>query len=305
MRRQIPSLTALRAFEAAARLSSFRAAAEELSITQSAVSHQIAGLEERLGTALFHRTARRVELTEAGALYYPFLRDAFDRISQGTDLVLRVATTDDLMVQVYVTVAARWLIPRLHHFQAVNPDILVRFNTSHFHWHFDPSTADLGMVCTDDTGDPSYHFTFLAAARLEVVCSPALVEQGLARPADLADHALLQLFNKEEDWDVWRAAAGLRHLKGRSHLNGRAVPKFDSYLLALAAAIDGQGVALAPHFLVAEDLKDGRLVRPFDISAKQPGGWYLVCRKERAEESRIQRFTAWMQEQIVQDPDFI
>src|SRR5262249_14927916 len=159
MRRQIPPLTALRAFEAAARLGSFRAAAEELNITQSAVSHQIAGLEERLGTSLFHRTARRVELTEAGGLYYPFLRDAFDRIGQGTELVLRAAKSDDLMVQVYVTVAVRWLVPRLHDFQAINPDILVRFNTSHFHWHFDPSTADIGMVCTGETSDAASHYT--------------------------------------------------------------------------------------------------------------------------------------------------
>jgi len=185
MRRQIPPLTALRAFEAAARLDSFRAAAEELNISQSAVSHQIAGLEERLGAALFRRTARRVELTEAGGLYYPFLCDAFDRISQGTELVLRAARSDDLMVQVYVT-----------------------------------------------------------------------------------------------------------------------APKFDSYLLALEAALDGQGVTLAPHFLVAEDLKSGRLVAPFDITAPQPDGWYLICMKERAQEPRIKRFTEWLQQQIEVDPNF-
>lgn len=301
MRRQIPPLTALRAFEAAARLGSFRAAAEELNITQSAVSHQIAGLEERLGAALFRRTARRVELTEAGGLYYPFLRDAFDRISQGTELVLRAAKSDDLMVQVYVTVAVRWLVPRLHDFQATNPDILVRFNTSHFHWHFDPSTADLGMVCTGETDDPAYHYTFLAEARLVAVCSPALAQAGigLRQPADLVNHAQLQLFNKAEDWQAWLQAAGVPNLRGRT------APKFDSYLLALEAALDGQGVALAPHFLVAEDLKSGRLVAPFNITCKQPGGWYLICMKERAQEPRIKRFTAWLQQQIKADPNFI
>jgi len=299
MRRQIPPLTALRAFEAAARLGSFRAAAEELNITQSAVSHQIAGLEERLGTSLFHRTARRVELTEAGGLYYPFLRDAFDRIGQGTELVLRAAKSDDLMVQVYVTVAVRWLVPRLHDFQAINPDILVRFNTSHFHWHFDPSTADIGMVCTGEINDPAYHYTFLAEARLVAACSPALIDtgKGLRQPADLAGHALLQLFNKEEDWRVWLQAAGVPNLRGR------AAPKFDSYLMALEAALDGQGLALAPHFLVADYLKSGRLVTPFDITARQPGGWYLICMKERAQEPRIKRFTTWLQQQIKADPN--
>jgi len=300
MRRQIPPLTALRAFEAAARLGSFRAASEELNITQSAVSHQIAGLEERLGAALFRRTARRVELTEAGALYYPFLRDAFDRISQGTELVLRAAKSDDLMVQVYVTVAVRWLVPRLHDFQATNPDIVVRFNTSHFHWHFDPSTDDLGMVCTSETDDPAFHYTFLAGARLVAVCSPALAQAGigLRQPADLVNHAQLQLFNKAEDWQAWLRAAGVPNLRGRT------APKFDSYLLALEAALDGQGVALAPHFLVAEDLQSGRLVAPFDVTCQQPGGWYLIGLKERAQEPRIQRFTQWLQEQVKADPNF-
>jgi LysR family glycine cleavage system transcriptional activator len=300
MRRQIPPLTALRAFEAAARLGSFRAAAEELNITQSAVSHQIASLEERLGAPLFRRTARRVELTEAGGLYYPFLRDAFDRISQGTELVLRAAKSDDLMVQVYVTVAVRWLVPRLHDFQVTNPDILVRFNTSHFHWHFDPSTADLGMVCTGETDDPAYHYTFLSDARLIAVCNPGLAKAGfgLRQPADLVNHALLQLFNKAEDWQAWLQAAGVPNLLGRT------APKFDSYLLALEAALDGQGIALAPHFLVAEDLKSGRLVAPFDITTRQPGGWYLICMKERAREKRIQRFTAWLQQQVAADLNF-
>jgi len=300
MRRQIPPLTALRAFEAAARLGSFRAAAEELNITQSAVSHQIASLEERLGAGLFRRTARRVELTEAGALYYPFLRDAFDRISQGTELVLRAAKSDDLMVQVYVTVAVRWLVPRLHDFQITNPDILVRFNTSHFHWHFDPGTADLGMVCTSETTDPAYHYTFLSDARLVAVCNPALAKAGLGlrQPADLVNHALLQLFNKAEDWVAWLQAAGVPNLLGRT------APKFDSYLLALEAALDSQGIALAPHFLVAEDLKSGRLVAPFDITTRQPGGWYLICLKERAQEPRIKRFTGWLQQQIASDPNF-
>jgi LysR family glycine cleavage system transcriptional activator len=157
------------------------------------------------------------------------------------------------------------------------------------------------MICTGDTSDPSYHYTFLAGARLEAVCSPALASAGLGlrQPADLVNHALLQLFNKAEDWEVWLAAAGIPQLKGRT------APKFDSYLLALAAAVDGQGIALAPHFLVAEDLKAGRLVRPFDISARQPGGWYLICMKERAQEPRIRRFTDWLQQQIERDPDFL
>src|SRR6478736_7421388 len=152
--RALPPLASLRAFEAAARHGSFRAAAEELAITQSAVSHQIAGLERRLGTALFRRKSRRVELTEAGAAYYPFLRDAFDRIAQGTGLVSRQALAGELMIQVYVTVAVKWLIPRLHRFQVAAPEILVRMSTNQLDWEFDPATGDLGIICTREANRP-------------------------------------------------------------------------------------------------------------------------------------------------------
>ena len=157
--RALPPLASLRAFEAAARHGSFRAAAEELAITQSAVSHQIAGLERRLGTALFRRKSRRVELTEAGAAYYPFLRDAFDRIAQGTGLVSRQALAGELMIQVYVTVAVKWLIPRLHRFQASEPEILVRMSTNQLDWEFDPATGDLGIICTRNPDRPNLHLT--------------------------------------------------------------------------------------------------------------------------------------------------
>ncbi len=296
--RALPPLAALRAFEAAARQGSFRAAAEELAITQSAVSHQIAGLERRLGAALFRRKARRVELTEAGAAYYPFLREAFERIAQGTALVGRQAQAGELMMQVYVTVAVRWLIPRLHRFQAANPDILVRMSTSHVDWEFDPETGDLGIICTAEPDRANLHYTHLFDARLFPVASPALVQAGtgLKQPAELVNHRLLQLYTAEGDWRVWLEAAGVPQLAGR------AQPQFDSYLLALEAAVEGQGIAMAPHFMVAADLKAGRLVRPFAIEVRQPARWYLVCRRERSKETRIERFRTWLQGEIAADP---
>ena len=294
----LPSLTALRAFEAAARHLSFRAAAEELAVTQSAVSHQVADLEKSLGVALFRREARRVALTEAGLLYYPFLRDAFERIAQGTALVTRTSTSGELNVQVYITVAVRWLIPRLPHFQSAHPDILVRFSASHIDWEFDETAADLGIICTNQPDRAALHYTHLFDARLVPVCSPAVAQAGLGlrQPADLVNHALLQLYTATDEWPVWLAAAGMPNVKGR------AAPKFDSYLLALEAAIDGQGVAIAPHFLVAADLRSGRLVKPFRLEVAQPRRWYLVCRKERRSEPRIARFRDWLSGQVAGDP---
>lgn len=300
-KRNLPSLKSLQAFEAAARHLSFRVAAEELLLTQSAISHQVAGLEERLGTALFRRAARRVELTEAGAQLYPYLRDGFDRLAQGVGLVDRVKISGDLVVQVYVTVAVRWLLPRLHQFQAGHPDILVRLSTSQLDWEFDPTTGDLGLICTREPNRPGITYTHLFDARLVAVCAPVAQRagMGLRQPAELVNHAMLQVYTAAEDWHDWLEAAGLPTLKGR------AAPKFDSYLLAIEAAVEGQGVAVVPEFMVATDLKSGRLVKPFpDLEVRHGARWYLACLDERAAEPRIQHFRDWLLAEIERDPAF-
>ncbi len=300
-KRNLPSLKSLQAFEAAARHLSFRVAAEELSLTQSAISHQVAGLEERLGTSLFRRAARRVELTEAGAQLYPYLCDGFDRLAQGVGLVDRVRISGDLVVQVYVTVAVRWLLPRLHQFQASHPDILVRLSTSQLDWEFDPTTGDLGLICTRTPHGPGIHYTHLFDAKLVAVCAPSVLQAGLGlrQPAELVNHAMLQVYTAAEDWHDWLEAAGLPSLKGR------AAPKFDSYLLAIEAAVEGQGVAVVPEFMVATDLKSGRLVNPFrEIEVRHGASWYLACLEERVKEPRMQHFRDWLVAEIAKDPAF-
>lgn len=296
---QLPSLAALRSFESAARHLSFRAAADELSVTQSAISHQVAELERRLGVSLFTRHSRRVELTTAGELYHPYLREAFERIAQGTALVTRASAARELDVQVYVTVAVRWLIPRLHSFRSAHPDIVVRFNASHLDWEFDDAAGDVAIVCTEQPHRAHLHYTHLFDARLTPVCSPALVRGGLGmrQPADLVNHALLQLYTAADEWAVWLQAAGVPEVHGQS------APCFDSYLLALEAAMEGQGVAIVPRFLAAGDLKSGRLVAPFALDVAQPRRWYLVCRRERRNDSMVQHFRDWLHAEIATDPD--
>jgi LysR family glycine cleavage system transcriptional activator len=288
----MPPLASLRAFEAAARRLSFRAAAEELTVSQSAISHQVAELERRLGVQLFHRISRRVELTDAGALYQPYVREAFDRIATGTALVTRTGRTLD--VQVYVTVAVRWLIPRLHSFTVAHPDVRVRLNTSTLDWEYDETACDVAIVCTDQPDRRSLTYTHLLDAMLTPVCSPALVAgtHPIRRPSDLAHHALLQLYTAEDEWSVWRRAAGLVEPVGDGGV------RFDSYLLALEAAIDGQGVAIVPDFLAAPDLRTGRLVAPFDLAVPQPRSWYLVCRTASAEDVNVSRFRTWLRQEI-------
>ncbi len=296
----LPPLASLRSFESAARHLSFRAAAAELSVTQSAISHQVAELERRLGVKLFHRHSRRVALTTAGEQYHPYLRDAFDRIAQGTALVrATIAPTRDLDVQVYVTVAVRWLIPRLHSFTAANPDVRVRFNTSQLDWEFDETAADVAIVCTARPQRPGLHATHLFDAQLSPVCSPALVHGGIGmrQPADLVNHSLLQVYTAADEWSVWLQAAGVPADLGQSG------PRFDSYLLALEAAIDGQGVAIVPRFLAAADLRSGRLVAPFALQVPQPRRWYLVCRNDRRDDPRVVAFRDWLRDQVGDDPE--
>lgn len=296
--RDLPPLSALRAFEAAARHLSFRMAAEELGLTQSAISHQVAALERHFGTSLFDRSGRRIALTPAGRLLFPRVRDGFDRFARGAELLRRSRMSDDLRVQVYVTVAVRWLIPRLHRFQAANPNIVVRVNTSVLDWDFDSEIADLGLVCTLEPERPGLDYDLLFEALLFPVCTPALAQAGLGlrQPVELVNHALLQVYTTALDWQLWLDAAGVPNLKGR------AAPQFDSYLLAIEAALDGQGVALAPHFMVAEDLRSGRLVRPFPIEVRQPARWYLACQSDRAGERAIEAFRSWLKAEITADP---
>ncbi len=291
---ELPSLAALRSFESAARHASFRAAADELSVTQSAISHQIAVLERQLGVSLFVRAHRGITLSDAGAVYYPYLVDAFRQIERGTAAVLRSRATRQLDIQVYVTVAVRWLIPRMHSFRAAHPDVTVRFTTSQSDWEFDEAAGDVGIVCTDRPERPGLDATHLFDARLVPVCSPALLHAGigLRQPADLVNHSLLQLYTARDEWPVWLHAAGLPDSMESSG------PRFDSYLLAIEAAMDGQGVALAPDFLVAADLRSGRLVAPFQLSVAQPRRWYFTHRTERRDDEVIVLFRDWLRSEI-------
>ena len=291
----LPPLTSLRAFEAAARHESFRLAAEELAITQSAISHQIAQLEERLGKDLFRRSGRRVELTEAGRLYFPFLRDAFEKIDQGTRLVLK-PVRQELTVQLYVTVAARWMMTRLHSLQKACPDLLVRFNASQMDWEFDPKTADVGMICTVEPNRPGLTYIPLFEARLVIVASPSFLKNNapIRVPEDVTRHTLLELYTSTGDWGAWLGPQS-------DALRAAATVRFDSYLLAIEAACDGQGVAIVPDFLAEPDLASGRLVQPLDWSVPQPARWYLVSRRDRADEQAIVRFKDWLMSELARD----
>ncbi len=298
-RRDLPSLSALRAFEAAARHLSFRLAARELAVTDSAISHQIRELERSLGTALFRRHGRRVELTPAGALYFPVLRDAFDRMAEGAGLVRRARSSGELVLQVYVTVAVRWLLPRLYRFHERHPDILLRISTSYRGWEFDAEYADVGFVYRRSPLEAGCHYTPLFRVPIFPVASPVLIAAGLRRPADLARFHLIRVPPARDEWKAWLEAAGHPELEG---LPG---PAFDTYLLAFEAALAGRGVAIAAEFMVGGELDSGRLVRPFELAVEQPGAWYLVCRNEDRHDPRIARLREWLLREVAADPRLV
>ncbi|MDX8465662.1 LysR substrate-binding domain-containing protein [Mesorhizobium sp. VK23B] len=288
VQRTLPPLTTLRAFEAAARLMSFKAAAEELRVTQSAISHQVASLERNLGTPLFLRLPGRVELSEEGAVYFPVVQDALDRIALTTDLIRQTNTPASLTVQVYVTVAVRWLIPRFQTFKKAFPEIAVNLDASLLDWEFNPDRADIGFIYTRAPNRPNLTYTLLRRERLVGVCSPAIA-RAITAPEDLRPFSFLAVSGTTEDAATWAASVGATDISQKS------APLFDSNLLAIEAAINGQGVVVVPLFLVEADIAAGTLVAPLASEVMQPGGWYLVHLERRRNEKAIREFLRWIQ----------
>ncbi|MBG1231922.1 LysR substrate-binding domain-containing protein [Aestuariivirga litoralis] len=291
-RRDLPPLRALTAFEAAARLGSFRMAAGELGITRSAVSHQIKLLEQRLDVQLFRRDARRAELTTHGQSYFPAVREAFDQIEAQTR-ALRPANTDkELTIQVYVTVALKWLIPRLHDFERRFPDVKVRLSTSYFDWNFDERNVDVGIILAR-TKLPGHYYRPLFKSYLVPVCSPKMK---LTKPQDLANAKLIDVYTAEEDWHIWLEGAGVTGVKPANRLT------VDSYILAQEAAVEGRGAAMTIGPYAAEEIKLGRLVQPFPLRVPHKHNWYFACSTANRNKNKIKRFEDWLVKQVAADP---
>ena len=260
MRHRLPPLNALKSFEAAARHESFTKAARELNVTQGAVSHQVKALEERLGLRLFQRERQRLLITEAGRTYLEVIRDAFDRISRGTERLLEQEKSGPLVVSTSPNFAAKWLVHRLAGFSLTHPDIDLHISASRQHIDFARDDADIAIRHGDGQW-PGLSVTKLCDEEIFPVCSQRLLEgrNGLREPKDLAKHTLLHL-NDYEDWTGWLKAVGI------SGIDATRGPLFSERSMAIDAAIEGQGVALARTALAAWDLLRGRVVRPFGLS---------------------------------------
>ncbi|MEO8936970.1 MAG: transcriptional regulator GcvA [Burkholderiaceae bacterium] len=309
----LPSLNALRAFEAVARLLSFAKAAEELHVTPGAVSHQIAALEALLGQQLFKRDARGVSLTAAAAASLPKLTQGFDTLREAIRLLQIRDVGGALEVAVAPAFATRWLLPRLPRFTAAHPEIELRVSTglglidalrptstsnrdeSSSH---DPS-ADLAIRFGRGVY-PGQRVEKLFTTIVTPVCSPRLMRgpRPLREPADLRHHLLLHddtiYFDEDRpDWNVWLEAAHA------TAVDGTRGPHFSHTGLALDAAVDGLGVALAVGLLTADDLASGRLVAPFPIALPSHHSYHLVCPETNAERPELTAFAQWLREEAV------
>jgi LysR family glycine cleavage system transcriptional activator len=289
MARRLPPLSALRAFEAASRHGNLTRAADELSVSQGAVSRQVATLEGWLKVRLFVRHARGIELTPKGALFFRTVRDALDQLEQGTRQLQQRPDTRSLRIKVPPTFAIRWLVPRLARFHAAAPHVDVQITTSHQPVRFDREEVD---VCIHSDPQPlaNAECTRLFGERLVPVCSPRLLGSGvpLSVPADLVSHVLVCSLHRPRDWPTWLAAAGVRNVDGNDGM------KVENSALAYQAAIDGLGVVIAQRSFVADDLHAGRLVAPFALQVPGDGAYWLARPADRPRHDAVGVFEAWI-----------
>lgn len=288
MPRRLPPLTTLPAFDAAARHLSFTKAAAELNLTHGAISRAVHNLEERLGSLLFERGTRSVQLTPAGAAYAAEVGMALDRIAAATTAATASRSAGVLNVSTSDGFAGRWLVPRLHRFHRANPDIDVRLSTSGAFADFIRDGIDIA-IRFGAGGYEGVVSEFLSEEDVSPVCSPELLEGAhpLRVPEDLRHHRLIH-DNFRIGWSTWLEAAGV------ADVNADAGVRFDSAAYAVEAAIHGEGVLLGRSALVSADIAAGRLVRPFDLALKSRWSYHVVYPDGALRQRKVRTFRDWL-----------
>jgi len=291
---RLPSLNALRAFSVAGVHLSMRAAAAELYVTPSALSHQICGLEEQLGIKLFVRTRQGLALTKIGRLLHPQVMSAFSRLSEAIHAIKPSRQAGILTVSMLSTFAMRWLIPRLAHFQQAHPDIEVRIATSIELANFRTDGVDCAI--RSGHGDwPGTRSVRLFSEKLTPVCSPGLISGNnpLNHPRDLARHTLLHAKLRPDDWQIWL------HAVDQPGLAGAHEQTFETRNFVITAAIKGVGIAIVDPALVSEEIRSGRLIQPFPQTLPRENAYYLVYPDDHSDDTRIASLQKWLEQESV------
>ena len=299
----LPSLNALRAFEASARHLSFKDAAAELHVSASAVGHLVSDLEAFFDTPLFLRQHRRIELTADGSALLPGLQVAFDHLRGAVRTFEETRLDRPLILSVEPSFGLQVLIPRMESFRALHPDITIRIEANHLLQ--DPRVDDVDICIRYGDGNyPGLQVdTIMDHEEIIAVCSPELLsgEHPLRQPEDIRWHTLIDRphsvhYQDRTNWGRWFRAAGLNKVVCK----GRLEVSYESY--ALMSAIQGNGIALANALLAENDLTIGRLVQPFDVSYRVDIGYHLVTSKIQAQDVRIQAFRDWVMGQQGKEP---
>ena len=300
--RALPSLDFLKGFEAAGRLLSFTRAADELFVTQSALSRQVQALEESLGVPLFVRRHRALALTAAGAAFHRDVVAALNALALAADAARGAMRTPGLTLSTTVSFASLWVIPRLATFRAQHPTTDVYISADDRLVDLARGDVDIAVRYLPDAKTPEGAVR-LFGERMMPVVSPKLVRRAatpLASPTDLAHHVLLHLDDPEGrtpwlEWNIWLAANGQPGLKPAGAL------RFKLYDQVIQAAVAGQGVALGRVPLIAEHLRDRRLIAPFAKRYDSARGYYAVVAPHATERADVIAFVAWLRDEAARE----
>ncbi|HVF63831.1 MAG TPA: LysR substrate-binding domain-containing protein [Casimicrobiaceae bacterium] len=304
--RKLPSLDFLRGFEAAGRLSSLTRAADELFLTQSALSRQVKALEDALGTALFERKHRALKLTPGGFAFHREVTSALRSLAAAADQVTGPARDPGLTISTTIAFASLWLIPRLPSFRARHPSVDVLVSPNDRVVDLDRGDVDIAIRYLGKDVPPDA--TRLFGERMFPVASPTVADDPhapLRTPADLKDHVLLHLDDPEGrvpwlNWQTWLAANGAPMLKPAGSL------RFSIYDQLIQAAVGGQGVALGRVPMVSDLLRSGRLVAPFPRRFDSQRGYYVLVASHARTRPDVTAFVAFLREEAAKfDPDAV
>jgi len=288
MARRLPPLNSLKCFEAAGRLLSFTRAAQELNVTQAAVSHQIKLLENDLAVELFIRYPRRLALTEQGKALLPEVMEAFDKVSSAVRALQRTQSSQAISVRLAPSFAAKWLSPRLKYFWQHNPGIDLQLY--HAHPPVDFSREDIDIAVTYGSGDwPGLISEALLSLDFFPVCTPAFLDND--KPLTDINNLRYYTLLHDADYQIW---SDWFKLAGLDDIDTRRGTIIDDTNVLMQAAVDGQGVALGSTTFVDELLESGRLVKPFDLTLKNDSAYHVVCPKSHLEKPAVKAFRDWL-----------
>ncbi|KQZ49956.1 LysR family transcriptional regulator [Rhizobium sp. Root149] len=290
-RRLLPSTSALAAFESVARLGSFSSAADELSLTQGAISRQISGLEDQLGILLFERSSRGVQLTEAGRAYAKAIGAALAQIRTASLQAMTKRHGDTLNLAMLPTFGTRWLLPRIPRFVSAHPEITLNFATRIGIFDFEQDGLDVAI----HIGQPNWpgaECTFLMDEMVAPVCSPEFLRQNpVSKPEDLAGLPLLHMASRPGAWTHFFEAVGVQGVPAPGM-------RFEQFASVAQACSAGLGVALMPLFLIEAELQAGTLVEAFPQQVRSPSSYYLVAPVTRMDLKPVALFRAWLIEEV-------